>query len=404
MTMPAGIEPAFPGAELLRLLRMTRLSTRHAWWWPAIGGWSAVVLAITGCSQQARQNPPVEAPIGSAEQMSGVIRGRYTMIMRQDGQEFRQEYEVIADGDRRVRINYFGKPESDWEKRTDGSWIVWDGRVLLDHNPAGDPAYTRVEGKDIDGRPPVYVLGKGSPHFPRACPDARRLGTHIVLARTAVRYACVASTEDGGIPETHEMSLDQATGLILHDAAGTYTIVASEVEPNATVDKGTFSTDMPAGAEDAAHPRIEDFRLPRVGGGELALADYPPPLLIVTGDAAGIRTTVARLLPLTKDGVKPRVIGLLIATPPRDWKGSLLNPSDAASFAEEASKAAGRFPVPVAVDIKGAVGYQIAERAGVEAGQTRPTTVGFVASNGTLAHTATQAATDDELRDRIKTL
>ncbi|MFG2109840.1 hypothetical protein [Micromonospora chersina] len=80
-----------------------------------------MVLATTGCGQPARQAPPAGTSTGVVKQTLHVIRGRYTMIMRQDGQEFRQEYEVIADGDRRTRINYFGKPETDWEKRTDGS-------------------------------------------------------------------------------------------------------------------------------------------------------------------------------------------------------------------------------------------------------------------------------------------
>jgi hypothetical protein len=225
-----------------------------------------------------------------------------------------------------------------------------------------------------------------------------------LLGRIAVRYACAPSTADGGVQETHEMSLDQATGLLLKDSAVTYTVVASEIQPNATVDTDTFSTDLPAGVEDPSHPQLADFRLPRVGGGWLALADYPPPLVIVAGDAAGIRTMLARLLPLTQGGIKPQVIGMLTAIPTADWQGSLLDPTDAASFAEATSKAAGRFPVPVAIDIKGAAGYQITGAAGVEAGQSNPTAVGFLASDGTLAHVTTDAVTEDEMRELINTL
>jgi outer membrane lipoprotein-sorting protein len=335
-----------------------------------------------------------------------VIRGRYTMTITQEGQESRQDYEVIADGDRRTRINYFGEPATDSETRRDGNWTVWDGRVVLDYNPDGDPTYTRVEATDIDGMPPVYVLVEGSQQFRRACPDARRLGIHTVVGRTAVRYACAASTEDGAVMEPHELSLDQASGLLLKDAAATVTIAASAIDLDATVDADTFSTDLPAGAQDASHPKVENFRLPRVGGGQLALADYPPPLVIVAGDAAGIRTTAARLLPLTHGGVKPPVIGLLVAVPPADWKGSLLNPSAAASFADQASRAAGRFPVPVGIDIKGAAGYQITQAVGVEAGQPNATAIGFVASDGTLAlgQVVTDAATDNELRARVNAL
>ncbi|MFU8876330.1 hypothetical protein [Micromonospora sp. SL4-19] len=361
------------------------------------------MLTITSCGQPVRQKPPAGTSTGVVKQTIGVIRARYTTIIRQDGQEFRQEYEVIADGDRRTRINYFGEPETDWEKRTDGSWTVWDGQVLLDYNPNDAPAYTRLDDRDA-GQRPVYVLRQGSPHFRRACPQARRLGTHALLGRTAVRYACAASSDEGGMPEPHEMSLDQATGLLLKDDGATLSIAASEVDFDRTVDVGTFSTELPARAQDASDSRIDDFHLPRVGGGELTLAAYPPPLVIVVGDAAGIRKMVARLLPLTQGGVRPRVIGMLVAVPPPDWKGSLLNPTDAASFAEETSKAAGAFPVPVGVDIKGAASYLISQATGIEAGQTEPTAVAFVASDGTMAHASTDAATDDKLRELIDTL
>ena len=381
--------------------RESRRSARRACW-PVIGGWAAAVLTITSCGQPVRQAPPAGTSTG-VKQTLDVIRGRYTMIMKQDRQEFHQEYEVIADGDRRTRINYFGKPETDWEKRTDGSWTVWDGQVLLDYNPNGEPAFTRVDDPDA-GKRPVYVLRQGSLHFRRACPDARRLGTQALRGRTAVRYACAASTDEGGMPEPHEMSLDEATGLLLKDEGASLSIAASEVDFDRTVGVDVFSTELPAGAHDGSGPRLEDFRLPRVGGGELALADYPPPLVIVVGDAAGIRGMVARLLPLTQGGVRPRVIGMLVAVPPPDWKGSLLNPADAASFAEEAWKAAGPFPVPVGVDIKGAAGYQISQATGIEAGQTKPTAIAFVASDGTMVHASTDAATDAKLRELIDTL
>jgi hypothetical protein len=144
--------------------------------------------------------------------------------------------------------------------------------------------------------------------------------------------------------------------------------------------------------------------LPRIGGGEVALADYRPPLVIVAGDAPGIRKMVDRLLPLTAGGVRPQVIGMLIAIPPADWKGTLDNAQDAASLAEQVSQAAGRFPVPVAVDVKGAAAYQITAAAGVEAGQTHPTAVGFVGADRSIGDVTTDAAADDELRNQINTL
>jgi hypothetical protein len=170
------------------------------------------------------------------------------------------------------------------------------------------------------------------------------------------------------------------------------------------VDADAFSTALPAGAQDAAHPRMDDFRLPRVGGGEVALADYHPPLVIVAGTGPGIRTMVDRLLPLSDGGVRPQVIGMLVAIPPADWKGTLDNPRDAAAFAAQVSQAAGQFPVPVAVDVKGGAAYQITERAGVEAGQRHPTTVGFIRSDRTIGEVTTDAASDEELREQINKL
>ena len=77
----------------------SRRSAQRAWW-PIIGGWAVVLLAISTCEQPVRQAPPAGTSTGVVKEALDVIRGRYTMIMRQEGQEFRQEYEVIADGDR----------------------------------------------------------------------------------------------------------------------------------------------------------------------------------------------------------------------------------------------------------------------------------------------------------------
>jgi hypothetical protein len=60
--------------------------------------------------------------------------------------------------------------------------------------------------------------------------------------------------------------------------------------------------------------------------------------------------------------------------------------------------------VPVAIDIKGAAAYQITQAAGVDAGQTGPTPIGFISSNRTLAGATTDAVTDEELRQRISGL
>jgi outer membrane lipoprotein-sorting protein len=366
----------------------------RAWWWRVACPLVVATLAGAGCDGQAEP---------STMEVSGdVVRVRYLAVVKvEDGQEEeRQEYEVIADRDRRARITYL---HGGCDAPAGGCWTVWDGQVLVVYDPAHEQPLTRIEGADV-GQPPIFVFPAGSEHFAAACVDARRLGTHTLLGRTAVRYACAASDKEGAATEAHEMSLDQATRLLLQDTGSTLTVVATEIDLSPDVDADAFATDLPGGVEeDPAQPAIEDVRLPRVGGGEIAVANYPRPLLIVVGDAAGIRNLAKRLLPLTGGGGQPQVMGILIAVPPPDWQGSLLDPTDAASFVAEVSKTAGAFPVPVAIDIKGAASYLITQAAGFEAGQTTPTVVGLVGSDGTLTNVATDAASDAELRDLIET-
>jgi hypothetical protein len=319
--------------------------------------------------------------------------------MVEEGQANRVEFEVIADGTRRIRITQVG-PQQDQRA---GAWTVWDGRVLSTYDPASEPKYNRTENVEADQRP-AFILPEGSDEFARMCPGGRPLGTHTVLGRTAVRYACAASADEDTAPTPQEISLDQATRLLLRQSGAGVTVEATEFELHPAVDADTFSTDRPAGVDDLAGPKIDDLRLPQIGGGQLALADYPRPQVIVTGSAAGIRAVLNRLLPLTRGGVKPQVIGILIAIPGPDWKGSLLDPDDAASFATEAAKSAGTFPVPVAIDIKGAATDQITQAAGLEAGQASPTVIGFITSDGTLAEATTDTATDEDLRGQIATL
>jgi hypothetical protein len=223
------------------MIRTPHLSGRRTWWAPAIGVCAAAVLDVAGCGQQAQQTPTAVKSTGVTAKQAGVVRGLYTWTIVADGQELRQEFEVLADGDRRIRITQLRGPEPESEGSAAGSWTVWDGRVLLTYDPASEPAYSRTEDPQA-GQKPIYVLVEGSQHFMRACPDARRLGTHTLLQRTAVRYACAASTEDGMVPEKHEMSLDQATGLILKDAGLTQTLVATAIDLHPTVDADTFAT------------------------------------------------------------------------------------------------------------------------------------------------------------------
>lgn len=332
---------------------------------------------------------------------SDLVRAQYTMTFSTDGEEQRQEMEVIADRDRRARITITASPE----ETEVGTVTVWDGTAVLTYDKYGDPPYNRIENPEVDefGGPPVFVYQPGSDRFAKACADARQVGTHTLIGRTAVRYACAPPEAGAEEPrEAHEISLDQATGLVLKDNLDGVNLVATKVDFNPAIAADTFSTKVPEGVENAAQPKLDHFRLPRVGGGELALDSYlGQPLVIVAGDPEGIRQTVQRLLSPNGGGTKPQLLGLLIAIPPEDWKGSLLDPDDAKSFTDSVSKSAGTFKIPVAIDPKGGAAYQITSPAGIEAGQTRPTAVAFIRSDGTIVHFTTDKATDDELRNQI---
>jgi hypothetical protein len=356
----------------------------------------ALLAVVAGCGQE--EQPP--SSIGGAD----LVRVQYTVTFSAEGEEQRQEMEVIADGDRRARLTITASSDETAERTA----TVWDGTAVLTYDKNADPPYNRIENPKQEefGELPVFVFHPGSDRFAQACVGARRVGIHTLIGRAAVRYACAPSEAGGEEPrEAHELSLDQATGLLLKDTGDGATLLATKVDFKPVIAADTFSTKLPEGVENAAQPKLDHFRLPRVGGGELALDTYlGRPLVIVAGDPEGIRQMVQRLLPLTVGGTKPQLLGMLIAIPPEDWKGSLLDPEDAKSFADSVSKSAGTFKVPVAIDPKGGAGYEITGPAGVEAGQTRPTAVGFVRSDGTIAHVTTDKATDDELRNQIDDL
>jgi hypothetical protein len=233
--------------------RMRRLFGLGLRWGSVMGGCLVAVLGITGCGQQVQRTP--------ARQESDIVRARYLATSVWDGHEFRQEYEVIADRDRRVRISYV---RGEWMGRTAGDWTVWDGRSLLDYEQAAEQKYNRYEGGEVEV-PPTFVYVEGAQYFNSACPDARHLGTQTVLGRTAVRYACgesaIVGVQDvpGGV---HEMSLDQSTRLLLKDAGSAHTVVATEIEPGPSVDADTFSTDLPA----SPPARVADPARPRSSG------------------------------------------------------------------------------------------------------------------------------------------
>jgi hypothetical protein len=362
----------------------------------------AVLMVATGCGTGAStagssswSSPTASSSVSGSSSPStgdvGVIRLRWVVSTVVDGMESRLEYQVLTD---LTRSRYTVTAATNWDGPGVGFTQVWDGKTLLTYDPDAQPKYTRDTTPDPT-QVPQFVEQPGSASFRQGCPHARRLGPTTILRRPATRYQCAAiAYPDGSSMSAHQLVLDNATGLLLQAGMGDK-LVDFTVHLPAKAD--TFSTEIPAGGSELGP--LQDFRLYRVGGGKIASADYRGrPLLVVTGGAAGIRAMLTRLAPITGNGTKPQVIGLLIAIPPEGWKGSLLNPADERSLAAEVSKAAGSFPVPVGIDFKGAAGYQISQQTGDQPGGTRPTAVGLVRSDGTLVQVLTETATDAALR------
>ncbi|TCM35292.1 hypothetical protein [Kribbella sp. VKM Ac-2568] len=367
---------------------------------------AVAVVAVGGCDSEPYSADPTArgSASSSASSTPGVardlVRIRYEEVTESDA----GAVEIIADGNRRYRMTVYTGPEA-------GSFQVWDGGTILTYNPHDAPKYQRQEHPSQDEFPrPTFFFTEGTEAFRKTCPNARRLGSKTVHGRSAVRYACDKVVPEPTAPEepmdAREIALDEQTGLMLED--GPY--VPTEVTFGPPIKADTFSTSLPPGAAETETPppdgeettegALGGFLLPAVGGGHLDAASYRgKPVVVVTGPADGIRTEIARLLPMTAGGRKPAVIGLLIAIPPSDWKGSLLNPADVTAFVDSVNKTSGRFAVPVGIDVKGAAGYSmtggIPEMPPTEPGYETSVAIAMVNSIGDLARVTLADQVDD---------
>ncbi|MEU4290145.1 hypothetical protein AB0E63_18145 [Kribbella sp. NPDC026596] len=356
----------------------------------------AVVALVAGCGAQrdpateTRTNPSTPAP-------PDLVRIVYPGTESDPG-----NVEIFADGNRRYRITAVSGPNA-------GYYQVWDGRVMLIYTPG--EGYQRDDHPGDDMRGVAFFVKPETDEFEKTCPKGRRLGAKTLYGRNAVRYACDArpmneQTGEEAAP-AREISLDEQTGLILVD--GPY--VPIEVTFGPAIKADTFSTDIPSGAEPTEGPSdgggptevppdegetttpagLGAFRLPAVGGGFVSDTSYRgKPLVLVVGSPSSLRVALARVLPMTGGGVKPVVVGVLIAVPPSDWKGSLLNPADEKKYVDSVARTAGPFTVPVGIDVKGAaVGSIVAglpELIPPEGSTETESAVALVGSDGLVAH------------------
>jgi hypothetical protein len=101
---------------------------------------------------------------------------------------------------------------------------------------------------------------------------------------------------------------------------------------------GEHGPDM-SGEQDPQVTALPDFTVPRIGGGQLRLADYAgKPVVVVAGDVTQVAPTVRHLAKLTSGGKSPAVIGLIW-----DPFGNKEHPTPIADI----QRKAGVLPVPV---------------------------------------------------------
>jgi hypothetical protein len=357
---------------------------------PAIVAVVALVAAACGAERgratETRTNPSTPAP-------PDLVRIVYPGTESDPG-----NIEIFADGNRRYRITAVSGPN-------EGYYQVWDGQVMLIYTPG--EGYQRDDHPGDDMLGVAFFVKPGTDEFDKTCPKSRRLGTKTLYGRSAVRYACDARPMDEQTGEeaapAREISVDEQTGLILVD--GPY--VPTEVTFGPAIKADTFSTEIPAGAEvppddseTTGPPRLGEFRLPAVGGGYVSDTSYRgKPLVLVVGSPTSLKAALARVVPMTGGGVKPVVVGVLIAVPPSDWKGSLLNPEDEKKYLDSVAKTAGPFAVPVGIDVKGAAVGQIVaslpELIPPEGSTETESAVALVGSDGVVAHVMPPEDADD---------
>ena len=359
----------------------------------ALGAVLAFTVSACGSGSDRPGADRSSAPSESATDL-GPVRVQYRYEETIAGEKSRIEWEVITGQAHRSRFTVTGGFNADGPAI--GTYYIYDGKVLLTYEPDGDPKYRLTKDPapaDING---LLIAAPDSQLFARFCPKAERRGEQTVLGRDAVSYACApsATQKEDGAPDN--LVLDAATGLVLR--AGPLVVTQLQFNPPTTA--ATFSTEIP---DDPGYEQLH-FALSRLGGGYLVPDDYlGHPLLVITGDAAGIRSLAHRLAPLTKNGQSPPVIALLVTRQPTNPDGSPRDTDDAA-LAASISRQVGDLGVPTGMDLEGAAGAPISGPAGMRAGETRPAAVGFVRSDGILAAVLTEHATTAELTQQVAQL
>jgi hypothetical protein len=364
------------------------------------------VLILAGCAHGA-----VGGTTGvRGDSGSTAIRVRYEVA--QEGGEadgVLQVLDVIARGEQfRMSLSDATRPDEVYQT------VVWDGGAML--LLEGEDS-SRQENPSDEERPTSFIVREGDAAFERRCPGGTRKGSVRVADRAGTVYACPAHGTGEMLTESSEITLDDATGLLLRTVSATGHMEAVEVHTDAAIEDDTFSTEIPpglrgTGADEPVDssgkplPLTSTESVPLAGGGELLLADIRHgPSLVVVGEQEGVRAMLAHVLPRTDRGTTPPVYVLLnpIAFDEADNGDLPLSTQEGTrKLVDEVSAQVLDIPVPVGIDIKG----------GAAAEQLRPfddimgggTVLAAIDESGALAWRLTDAElaeNQDQLDDWI---
>jgi hypothetical protein len=313
----------------------------------------AAALLLSSCGAR---------PVGGGASTDGeAVHVRYEAVS--EGGEsggVLQSQDVIAQGERfRMSVSDATTPGEVYQT------VVWDGANML--LIEGEDA-SRQQDVPAEERPSSFFLRPGDATFDRICPGGSKQGSAQVAGRQGTVWSCPATDTGEGPGEASQITLDDATGLLLRSIAGSSHVVAVEVDPGAAVDENTFSTDIPKalrGPEDAVDasgtplPLRATDSVPRAGGGELLLADIRHgPSLVVIGELAGVTDMLETVLPRTDGGTAPRVYVLLNPITASEEEAadpdlSLATEEGTRKLLAKVSEQVRDVPVPVGIDIKG---------------------------------------------------
>lgn len=201
----------------------------------------ACVLALAGCRSEHRAAAEQSSGSGPPVVAARAIGAHYTLP---EGEIGLPRVRVTTAGPDLIRFEW-DIPEDDPPTH----WLViYDGDRLYAHLSDFDEPYQLYDTPEKSGGQfydyvRSWVLLPGSARLAQACRGAQRIGTRLILGRTAVGYRCGPPAHGLQMITAREMWVDRTSGLVLE--AGP--IVADRIDPHPPVDRSTFSTTPPEG-------------------------------------------------------------------------------------------------------------------------------------------------------------